>query len=106
MIYYVSHLVPLKVLGTLMQRDGYDNPWVMYPLLVATGFLAPTVLVLLTKRVRLATWLFAFPERREWSALRPAAVRSAVTPRRRPDARITRSPRTAPRAVRVEKPQF
>ena len=74
LIYYVSHLVPIKVLGTLLERLGYDDPWTMYPLLVATGLLAPTALLVLSKRVHLVTWLFAFPGREERSAFRSAVV--------------------------------
>ena len=106
LIYYVSHLVPLKVLGTLMHRRGFDDPWVMYPILVATGLLAPTVLVLLSRRVRLVTWLFAFPDRTERSAFRASAVRSASVPRRPLDAQTARTRTTSPGAVRVGKAQF
>lgn len=79
LIYYVAHLVPLKVLGTVLHRQGFDNPWALYPLLVTAGLLAPTLLLLLSRRVRLASWPFAFPGRAERAAARQRWRRPGAT---------------------------
>jgi uncharacterized membrane protein YcfT len=60
-IVYVSHLSAIKIVGTLMGRYGFDNPWVMFPILVAVGLGTGFVLIWASTRFRAARLLFAWP---------------------------------------------
>lgn len=70
-ILYVVHLLVIKVSGTVMQRIGIDNPWLMFPALVALGIGVSVVLMYLAGRFRVPAWLF------EWNP--PARARANMS---------------------------
>lgn len=65
-IIYILHLLVIKVAGTLLQRIGMENPWVMFPLLVVLGVGVSIAVMMLSDRYRIFAWLFEWntPARR------------------------------------------
>lgn len=56
-VYYVSHLLVIKVVATILSAAGFDSPWLMFPILLLSAFGVGRVIVW-SQRVWLARWLF------------------------------------------------
>lgn len=62
-IMYVSHLVPMKIAGTLFASAGFTNPWLMYPALITIGLGTGVVLTSLYRKYSWFRLLFELPDR-------------------------------------------
>lgn len=78
-ILYIVHLLAIKVAGTVLQRLGLENPWLLFPILVAVGIGSGLFLMILTDRIRAANILFEWPVFRT----RVRAASQALPPEKR-----------------------
>jgi uncharacterized membrane protein YcfT len=61
LVFYVSHLIAIKIIAALMQRAGLDNVALMLPVLLAVGILTGYVLTRLRARYRPFQLMFELP---------------------------------------------